>query len=215
MTIRARFHIRRGGFLLDLDLTFPARGITALFGPSGCGKTTLLRAMAGLVRDPGGYCSVGEQVWQDGSRFVPVHRRPLGYVFQEASLFQHLSVQGNLDYGWRRTSPGQRRVSLDDAVELLGIGPLLNRRTHGLSGGERQRVAIARALCTRPSLLLADEPTGNLDEATSEAISARLFDLVSAHGTSLIMVTHDPELARAADRVLHLHDGRLVTETSA
>jgi molybdate transport system ATP-binding protein len=210
MTIRARFHIRRGGFLLDLDLTFPARGITALFGPSGCGKTTLLRAMAGLVRDPGGYCSVGEQVWQDGSRFVPVHRRPLGYVFQEASLFQHLSVQGNLDYGWRRTSPGQRRVSLDDAVELLGIGPLLNRRTHGLSGGERQRVAIARALLTSPRLLLMDEPLAALDRAGKQEILPYLERLHTELAMPVLYVSHAAdEVARLADHLVLLEAGRV------
>ncbi len=210
MTIRARFHIRRGGFLLDLDLTFPARGITALFGPSGCGKTTLLRAMAGLVRDPGGYCRVGDQVWQDGPRFVPAHRRPLGYVFQEASLFQHLSVQGNLEYGLRRTAPGQRRVGLDDAVDLLGIGPLLKRRTHGLSGGERQRVAIARALLTSPRLLLMDEPLAALDRAGKQEILPYLERLHTELAMPVLYVSHAAdEVARLADYLVLLEAGRV------
>jgi molybdate transport system ATP-binding protein len=210
MTIRARFHIRRGGFLLDLDLTFPARGVTALFGPSGCGKTTLLRAMAGLVRDPGGYCRVGDQVWQDGPRFVPAHRRPLGYVFQEASLFQHLSVQGNLEYGLRRTAPGQRRVGLDDAVDLLGIGPLLKRRTHGLSGGERQRVAIARALLTSPRLLLMDEPLAALDRAGKQEILPYLERLHTELAMPVLYVSHAAdEVARLADYLVLLEAGRV------
>ncbi|HNF89593.1 MAG TPA: ATP-binding cassette domain-containing protein, partial [Thiobacillaceae bacterium] len=144
--IRARFALDRGGFALDVDLDLPGRGVTALFGHSGSGKTTLLRLMAGLERAAGGELAVNGQVWQDAVSFLPTHRRPLGYVFQEASLFPHLCVRRNLEYGLKRVPAAERKVSLEQAIELLGIGHLLDRKPERLSGGERQRVGIARAL---------------------------------------------------------------------
>jgi len=133
-------------FRLQVDLHLPGRGITALFGPSGSGKTSLLRCVAGLERAPHGQISVNGECWQDSTRrhFLAPHKRALGYVFQEASLFPHLSVRGNLDYGQKRIAPAARRIALDQAVQLLGIGHLLERPPATLSGGERQRVGIAR-----------------------------------------------------------------------
>ena len=169
LQVRARVAFGSGpdAFTLDVDLPLPGAGITALFGPSGCGKTTLLRAVAGLVRPQPGRVVVGDQMWQDDAAgvWLPTHRRALGYVFQEASLFAHLSVQGNLDFGLKRVPAAERRIALDQAIELLGIGHLLARRPSQLSGGERQRVAIARALATSPRLLLMDEPLAALDAA--------------------------------------------------
>ena len=121
MTIETRFHLERGEFVLDVSLSLPGRGITAIFGPSGCGKTTLLRAIAGLEHDPDGICRVGEEVWQDGGQFLPPHRRSLGFVFQEASLFDHLSVRRNLEYGHKRVTDDQRRVGLSEAAVLLEL----------------------------------------------------------------------------------------------
>src|SRR5690606_35783911 len=137
--------------------------VSALFGPSGCGKTTLLRCIAGLQRVPGGLLRIAGETWQDGKIFRPVHRRAVGYVFQEASLFRHLDVRGNLAYGYQRTPPRERRVPFDEAVQLFGLGPLLGQSPETLSGGQRQRVAIARALLTSPRLLLMDEPLASLD----------------------------------------------------
>ena len=210
MTIEARFRIERGGFLLDVDVTVPARGVTALFGPSGCGKTTLLRAMAGLERDPLGYCRVGDELWQDGSRFLPTHRRPLGFVFQEASLFPHLSVRSNLEYGFKRLPEKGRRVTLAEAVELLGVERLLERRTHGLSGGERQRIAIARALVTSPRLLLMDEPLAALDRVSKREILPYLERLHDELAMPVFYVSHAPdEVARLADHLVLLDAGRI------
>ena len=165
--IAARLQLARpGGFTLDVDLALPARGISALCGPSGCGKTTVLRALAGLER-AAGRVALGDAVWQDDAsrRFVPTHQRPLGYVIQESVLFPHLDVRRNLGYGLRRIAPAARRIALDQVVDLLGIGHLMDRRPDTLSGGERQRVAIARALATSPRLLLMDEPLAALDAA--------------------------------------------------
>jgi molybdate transport system ATP-binding protein len=162
--VHGSFFLSHGAFTLQAEFSAPAQGITALFGPSGSGKTTLLRCVAGLEHARGSLSFNGE-VWQDDAKkvFVPTHRRPIGYVFQEASLFPHLSVQRNLEYGWKQVPVGERRVQFDEAVALLGIGHLLARDPQRLSGGERQRVAIARALLTSPRLLLMDEPLSALD----------------------------------------------------
>jgi molybdate transport system ATP-binding protein len=164
-TIEAAFTHRISDFTLDVNLSLPSRGVTVLFGPSGSGKTTLLRCLAGLEEAQHGELSCGDEVWQSGAIFVPTHRRPIGYVFQEASLLPHLSVEGNLHYALKRAGAG----GLDDAAQqqvltLLGIEDLRARRPEQLSGGERQRVAIARALMTRPRLLLMDEPLASLDK---------------------------------------------------
>ncbi len=211
MTIQARFQIERGDFRLDAELEVPARGVTALFGPSGCGKTSLLRAVAGLDRYPGGHLKVGEEVWQDAQQFVPPHRRPLGYVFQEASLFPHLSVRHNLEYGQRRATVNEPRVDFDQAVELLGVEPLLERRPAGLSGGERQRVAIARALLTSPRLLLMDEPLAALDLKSKAEILPYLERLHEQLSIPLLYVSHLPdEVARLADHLVLVGEGRVL-----
>jgi len=210
MSIEARFQIEREGFSLHVDLQLQARGITAIFGPSGCGKTTLLRAIAGLERAPQGYLRFGEQLWQDGNRFVPPHRRPIGYVFQEPSLFAHLNVRRNIEYGLRRVRPEARRVSLDDAIELLGIAPLLQRRPTQLSGGEAQRVAIARALAVSPELLLLDEPLAALDDARRQEIMPYLESLHRELAMPVLYVSHArDEVARLGDHMLLLENGRV------
>jgi len=134
----------------------------------------LLRCVAGLERPPKGYLEVNGQSWQDADSFVPPHQRPVGYVFQDANLFPHLSVRHNLRYGYRRLKPERRRIGLEQATRLLGLQPLLDRSPDRLSGGERQRTAIARALLTSPDLLLFDEPLAALDRRSKSEILARL-----------------------------------------
>ncbi|HIP53448.1 MAG TPA: molybdenum ABC transporter ATP-binding protein, partial [Chromatiales bacterium] len=208
MSIDIRFCIARGDFVLDVDTVFPGKGVTAIFGPSGCGKTTLLRAIAGLERDPNGYCQVGEHLWQKKAMFLPAHRRSLGYVFQEASLFPHLSVRRNLEYGFKRVPKNQRRVTLEEATALLGLGNLLARRPLGLSGGERQRVAIGRALLTSPRLLLMDEPLAALDQASKREILPYLERLHDELAMPLLYVSHAAdEVARLADHLVLLDNG--------
>jgi len=213
VSVEARFRIDRGGFALDLAATFPGQGVTALHGPSGSGKTTLLRAIAGLDRYAAGYLSVAGEVWQDHAAgcFVPAHRRAVGYVFQESNLFPHLSVRGNIEYGWRRVPRSARRVGFDETVDLLGIGQLLARRTDGLSGGERQRVAIARALLTSPRLLLLDEPLSALDRDSKAAILPYLERLHLALDIPVLYVSHNvDEVARLAEHMLLIGGGRLL-----
>jgi len=268
--IELRLRLPREGFTLDVDLRLPGQGVTVLFGPSGCGKTTLLRGVAGLERAPQARVVVGGEVWQDegdtlahggqgangadgaagrpkADRFVPTWQRAVGMVFQEASLFEHLDVRGNLEFGLRRAlgggllsrlrgqlgatlptgstgstdpnsaartpgpaNPAATRHTLDEAVDLLGIGHLLTRRVATLSGGERQRVAIARALASRPRLLLLDEPLAALDAARKREILPWLARLRTSAGLAMLYVTHSPdELARLADQVVLLADGRV------
>ena len=203
--------MQRPGFTLDVALRLPGRGVTALFGASGCGKTTLLRALAGLER-ASGRVALGDEVWQDDAAgvFVPPHRRALGYVIQDAALFPHLDVRRNLDYGRRRIPESQRRVAMDRAVDLLGIGGLMARRTDTLSGGERQRVAIARALATSPRLLLMDEPLAALDAARKAEILPYLEGLQAELATPIVYVSHDiAEVSRLADHLVLLQVGRV------
>ena len=202
--ITASFRRAFTGFSLDVSLAVPGRGVTAVFGPSGSGKTSLLRCIAGLERSGSGYLAVNAEVWQDDAAgiFLPVHRRPLGYVFQEASLFEHLDVARNLDFGLRRVPPAQRRVSLEQAIELLGLQALMQRMPGPLSGGERQRVAIARALATSPRLLLMDEPLASLDLARKAEILPYL-ERLHAQSRQARRDPPQPGLQAAADGVRH------------
>ncbi|WP_028696059.1 molybdenum ABC transporter ATP-binding protein [Pseudomonas cremoricolorata] len=212
-TIRARLQLRRDTFSLDVDLELPGRGISALFGHSGSGKTTCLRCLAGLERASHGRVEVNGEVWQDDTQrtFIAPHRRPLGYVFQEASLFAHLSVRDNLMFGWRRVASEQRKVSLEQACELLGIGHLLTRRPATLSGGEAQRVGIARALLSSPRLLLMDEPLAALDGPRKREILPYLERLHRELDIPLVYVSHSQdEVARLADHLVLLEQGRAV-----
>ena len=200
--IQARFKLDWPGFTLDVDLDLPARGITALFGHSGSGKTTLLRCIAGLERAPQGQLEVLGETWQDSRQWLPTHQRSLGYVFQEASLFPHLTVLGNLRYGLKRSSDAQR-VSLDQAIELLGINHLLERKPDRLSGGERQRVGMARALALSPRLLLMDEPLAALDLKRKQEILPYLERLHAELEIPVLYVSHSPdEVARLADHIV-------------
>lgn len=211
MSIEARFRARLGDFSLDAELDIPAAGVTALFGASGAGKTMILRAMAGLDRHPGGFLRVGDATWQDDRRFLPPHRRPLGYVFQEASLFGHLSVRANVEFGQKRVPVAERSVSLARAIELLGIEDMLARRPSTLSGGERQRVAMARALAVSPRLLLMDEPLAALDIKRRQEILPYLDALVRELDIPVVYVSHSPdEVARLADHLLLLQAGKVI-----
>lgn len=208
--LEARFRLVRGRFVLDVAFACPGRGVTGLFGPSGSGKTTVLRCIAGLDRARDGFLRIGDDLWQDSEtrRFVPAHRRAIGYVFQEADLFSHLSVRGNLKYAWRRAR--DRRIGWDDAVDALGLASLLDRSPAGLSGGERQRVAIARALLSSPRLLLMDEPLSALDEVNRREILPYLEMLPERLALPILYVSHSlAEVGRLADHMIWLVDGHV------
>ncbi|RYU60554.1 molybdenum ABC transporter ATP-binding protein [Methylolobus aquaticus] len=212
-TIHARFRVDWPGFTLKTNLALPGTGVTALFGHSGSGKTTFLRCVAGLEHAREGFLKVNGQVWQDDAKgvFLPTYRRPLGYVFQEASLFEHLTVSKNLDFGQRRIPAEYRKVSFDHAINLLGIEHLLDRRPASLSGGERQRVAIARALLTSPSLLLLDEPLAALDLGRKREILPYLERLHDELDIPVLYVSHSPdEVAQLADHLVLMANGSVV-----
>ncbi|BBP77760.1 molybdenum import ATP-binding protein ModC [Pseudomonas sp. Ost2] len=210
-SIKVNLQLNYTGFALDLDLDLPGRGVTALYGHSGSGKTTCLRCIAGLEKALQAFIQVNGEVWQDSSRqhFVPPHKRALGYVFQEASLFPHLSVLANLEFGLRRIPRAQRRVDMAHASELLGITHLLERHPQHLSGGERQRVGIARALLTSPQLLLMDEPLAALDSKRKGEILPYLERLHDELDIPVLYVSHSQdEVARLADHIVLLGDGK-------
>ena len=208
--IEARFKLDWPGFTLDIDLNLPGRGVTALFGHSGSGKTTLLRCIAGLEKPACGRLVFKGKTWQDDTSWLATHKRPIGYVFQEASLFPHLTVLGNLEFGKKRTSTATP-IALDQAIELLGIGHLLDRRPDSLSGGERQRVGIARALAVGPEILLMDEPLAALDLKRKQEILPYLERLHDELAIPIIYVSHSPdEVARLADHIVAMDGGRVV-----
>ena len=201
------------GFALDLDLQLPGKGVTALYGHSGSGKTTCLRCIAGLERASKAYVQINDEVWQDSHNdlFVPVHKRALGYIFQEASLFPHLSVRANLEFGLRRIALKERRVDMAHATQLLGISHLLERAPKNLSGGERQRVGIARALLTSPRLLLMDEPLAALDSQRKREIMPYLERLHAELDIPVLYVSHSQdEVARLADHIVLLSEGKVL-----
>jgi molybdate transport system ATP-binding protein len=209
---RIQLRLSRTDFELSVDLSFPAQGITILSGPSGSGKTTVLRCVAGLERASDGVVTIAGQTWQDSSTslFKPTWQRPLGYVFQEASLFEHLDVKGNLEFGLKRIQSISAKKSLEDSIDLLGIRALLARRPDALSGGERQRVAIARALATQPRLLLLDEPLSALDVARRQEILPWLEKIRDELGTPMLYVTHSAdEIVRLADHLVVMDHGRV------
>ncbi|MGX1086238.1 molybdenum ABC transporter ATP-binding protein [Pseudomonas sp. AP3_22 TE3818] len=209
--IHMRLKLDYPGFALDVDLQLPGRGVTALYGHSGSGKTTCLRCIAGLERADRGFIQVNDEVWQDSDNkvFVAPHKRALGYVFQEASLFPHLSVLANLEFGLKRIPKPQRRVDMAHASELLGIRHLLDRHPQHLSGGERQRVGIARALLTSPKLLLMDEPLAALDAQRKSEILPYLQRLHDELDIPVLYVSHSQdEVARLADHIVLLSNGK-------
>jgi len=204
--LRARFTGEQGGFSLDVAFEAPAGGVTALFGPSGAGKTSVLRAVAGLERFSG-ECRLDGLVWQDETHFVPPHERAIGYVFQEAGLFPHLTVRANLAFGLKRAGAASV-ITFDDAVDLLGVAAFLDRDPATLSGGERQRVALGLALLSQPKLLLLDEPMSALDTAAKQEIFPYFEALRRSVALPILLVTHDiGEVERLADQVVLLKAG--------
>lgn len=202
-----------GNFTLAIEQRVPLHGITALFGPSGCGKSTLLRILAGLERGASGRIALKGETWQagDGRKALPTHRRGIGYVFQDARLFPHLDVAGNLRYAEKRSLGSGQRIHFDQVVDALDLRALLSRRAPSLSGGERQRVAIGRTLLTRPRLLLMDEPLASLDFKRKAEILPYIARLPRVFGVPIIYVTHDiDEVARLADRMIVLQAGRVM-----
>ena len=208
--IECKIKVQLESFMLDANFSIPDRGITVVFGPSGSGKTTLLRAIAGLEKSDKGFLKIGDLVWQKGEDFLATHKRQIGYVFQDAALFDHLDVKGNLNFVIKRAI-GLKEDFIESIHNLLEIKTLLNRKTTQLSGGERQRVAIARALLTNPKILLLDEPLSALDLKRKNEILPYLDSIHNDLEIPILYVTHSQdEMSRLADHLLLIEDGNIV-----
>jgi len=200
-----------GGFALDSgDFNIPLRGVTVLFGRSGSGKSTLLRAISGLDKRTRGCLVVKGQFWQKDNKSLPVQKRDIGFVFQDAALFPHLSVRQNLEYGIKRLDKQIEAADFNDIVTRVGILELLDRKVTFLSGGERQRVAIARALLMRPKLLCMDEPLSALDWRSKAELLVLIEEIIEQYSLPVLYITHAPaEVERLADRVLFMKEGKV------
>ncbi len=203
---------RQGDFLVDVAIA-AGPGVTALYGPSGSGKTSVISMVAGLSRPDDGRILLDGRALFDKARNIdlPPEKRRLGYVFQEGRLFPHLSVRGNLLFGHKKVPPAERKVTLEDVVEVLGIAPLLDRHPARLSGGEKQRVAIGRALLAHPRLMLMDEPLSALDPSRKAEVLPFIGGLSRQFNVPILYVSHAmDEVLRLADTLVLLQGGRVV-----
>ncbi|MBO1254207.1 molybdenum ABC transporter ATP-binding protein [Alteromonas sp. 5E99-2] len=204
-------HLQQKSFTLEVDITLPSEGVTVLYGQSGSGKTTLLRCIAGLEKNVRGTIEFKQEQWHTDNKFVPTYKRNIGYVFQEPSLFEHLTTQQNLAFASKRVK-GDKQNNEDHIIKLLGIEALLDHYPDQMSGGEKQRVAIARALLSNPSMLLMDEPLASLDTNRKNEILPYLEALKTKLNIPIIYVTHSPdEVARLADHLVVIDDGEIIT----
>ncbi|THD59673.1 ABC transporter ATP-binding protein [Phenylobacterium sp.] len=202
--------------LNDINMEVRDGEFVAVMGPSGCGKSTLLNTL-GLLDTPssGSFEFFGQEVAQKSERELTALRRDrIGFVFQSFNLIDDLTVAENVEVAllYRRVQGADRRRRVAEALERVGIGHRARHRPQQLSGGQQQRVAVARALVSNPSLILADEPTGNLDTVNGEAVMQLLTEAAKA-GVTVIMVTHSLAHAAVAQRTIKLLDGRVVSET--
>jgi len=197
--------------LRGVSLEVERGSLTAVLGLSGCGKTTLLRVIAGFERAENGMLELGGSELDGPRRFVAPERRGIGYVPQEGALFPQLTVAGNVAFALPRAE--RRGARPQELMRMVGIDQLADRLPHQISGGEQQRVAIARALANEPAVLLADEPTGNLDRRNSEVV-AEIFHGLAEGGQTIVMVTHDQTLAHKARRIVTMEDGKVVGDAA-
>jgi molybdate transport system ATP-binding protein len=215
MMLQVQVRKRLGGFELDAAFEGSQQGVTILFGPSGAGKSSVLAAIAGAMRPDAGHISLdGRALFDAAARVdIPMERRRIGWVFQDARLLPHLSVEGNLRYGLKRAPATDRPIAFDEVTAVLGIGRLLHRRPRDLSGGERQRVGLGRALLSQPRLLLMDEPLAALDAARRREILPFFEQLKTRFGVPVIYVTHSlAEAVRLGDRMAVMREGRVVAQ---
>lgn len=204
---RGQFHLQTG------DFSIPLKGVTAIFGHSGSGKTSFLRCLAGFEEAAKGYVLFSDQAWLKENKVLPIHKRQLGYVFQEASLFAHLDVEANLRYGLKRNlfkKSRSKQITFDQVVNWLALEELLKRDVSTLSGGERQRVAIGRTLLSQPKILMMDEPMASLDLFAKRAIMPYLERLRDELDIPILYISHSPEeVERLADTVIFMNEGKI------
>tara|TARA_S200000501_G_scaffold376801_1_gene432903 strand:+ start:1317 stop:2387 length:1071 start_codon:yes stop_codon:yes gene_type:complete len=212
--IELKINLKKENFLLNVNLVLPGEGITAIFGESGSGKTSILRCISGLEKNDNCKISVNKVIWQNEKIWVPTHKREIGYVTQESSLFPHLSIENNLKFVLKRIN-GNDQNFLNYLLDLLGIRGLLKRFPESLSGGEKQRIAIARALVSKPKLILMDEPLASLDIKRKKEIYPLLDRLNNELKIPILFVTHSiDEVIRLANHIVIINDGKLVSNGS-
>ncbi len=217
MELRFAARKRYDKFFLDMDFVVEGDRI-GIFGPSGCGKSTMVNLIAGLVHpDQGRILINGESLFDSKEKInIPVERRRIGMVFQRPHLFPHLSVRGNLLYGYKRCASGRRKITLENLVDVLQIEDLLNRGVNNLSGGEKQRVAIGRAVLSNPRLLVMDEPLSALDDSLKFQIIPFLQKSCEAFAIPYLFISHSlTEMRIMAERVLNVADGRVIGQMTA
>ena len=202
--------------LRGLDLHIATDEFLAIAGPSGSGKTTLLNIIGGLDRADGGQVRVAGQDFHalSNSRLARLRLQHIGFVFQAYNLIPVLTARENAEFTLllQGVSEPQRRERIDQLFTEIGLSGLEDRRPTQLSGGQQQRVAVARAMATQPALILADEPTANLDSSTAAALLDVMAQLNHTHGTTFIFSTHDPQVMERARRLIRLRDGRIVSD---
>ena len=204
---------KQGNFLVNTNFTGSESGVTALYGPSGSGKTSVINMVSGLISPDKGHISVKDLCLFDSEEGInlPIEQRRIGYVFQDARLFPHISVRSNLTYGLKLTPSELRFITFDSVVELLGITHLLDRRPSRLSGGEKQRVAIGRALLTSPTMLLMDEPLASLDPRRKAEVLPFIMRLSIEYKIPILYVSHlIDEILNLADKLVIMDSGRVV-----
>ena len=198
-------------FELDVFLTALEGEITVLKGDNGSGKSTILRMIAGLLNPDEGYIRIGDMVVCDVSsqKEIPIQKRKIGYILQNPMVFPHMTVKKNVEYGLYSLSHGrdEKEVDVKKWLNILNISHMGDLPARDLSGGEKQRVAVARALVNQPAVVLADEPSGNLDSKNRDELHELLFTLRNDLGQTFIIVTHDDSFAERSDRIIHIKDG--------
>ncbi|WP_314504199.1 ABC transporter ATP-binding protein [uncultured Microbacterium sp.] len=203
---------------VDIDIEVHPGELVVVRGASGAGKTTLLNLLGGLDRPTSGRVWIGEveATTLDEDALAQVRREQLGFVFQSFGLIPVLSAAENVELPLRiaRTAPAERDERVAEALRLVGLADHAAQRPGELSGGQQQRVGIARAIVARPHVLIADEPTGQLDSRTASTVMDLIVDLVHTRGIAAVVSTHDPLLVQRADRVVELHDGRITSEST-
>ncbi|WP_412973176.1 molybdenum ABC transporter ATP-binding protein [Glaciecola sp. MF2-115] len=211
--LKASLHSESQVFELEVSSEFPSQGITAILGESGSGKTTLLRCIAGLENNVQGQLKVEDRIWLDEKQNVPTYDREIGFVFQDARLFEHLNVHQNLQFAVKRSHEKVKRAFYEEVVKALDIHHLLRHKPEQLSGGEKQRVAIARALLIKPKMLLMDEPLASLDDARKQEVLPYLAALQNMFHLPILYVSHSTdEVCKLADHVIVLHQGKVIIQ---
>lgn len=214
MSLLVSIELQHKAFHLSVQTALDSSGVTAIYGHSGAGKTTFLRWLAGLEKNTAGHLVFNDQVWQDENTFLPTQQRQIAYVFQEARLFPHLTVRGNLQYAYHRRF-NNNGPSLEHVCDWFDMSHLLENDVTSLSGGEQQRVAMARALLSSPRLILMDEPLESLDQQSKEHILQHLEKLHQHLPAPVLYVSHNlEEVNRLADQLLVLRQGKVIAQGS-